>query len=152
MEQSEWHVGTPASISINDIRETTKRAVIGLEAASAYWGMCTFSNDMQILLIPSLCGDMYFDGQLGFMFMEDFSTDYTVDLGGGLLITSRERTVCDMIKYKRHEFHLYETVLSAFEDGETDIELMKKIAESYGVIEELYEIYDNAIEDRDTEV
>lgn len=128
MEQSNRGMGRPVAFGIDYLKRTKTKSVICLEAASAYWGMCSYSPDIPILLMPS-------------------------DSGNRVKVTDRERTVCDMIRYNRHEFHLYETVMSAFEDGEVDMEKLIKLARKYNIEEKLYETYNKALEayDEDNE-
>lgn len=153
MEQSNRGMGRPVAFGIDYLKRTKTKSVICLEAASAYWGMCSYSPDIPILLMPSDSGNSFIEMQISMMFVTDFSLDNTVDIGDGVKVTDRERTVCDMIRYNRHEFHLYETVMSAFEDGEADMEKLIKLARKYNIEEKLYETYKKALEayDEDNE-
>ena len=54
-----------------------------------------------------------------------------------------------MVRYNRHEFHLYETVISAYDDGDVDIARMEQIAEQYGVLDKLRETYERAVKEID---
>jgi hypothetical protein len=123
--------------------------LIGVETATEYWCLSTYESHTAILLYDNHKSleeskEYYFD--LGYLFVPDVNTVNTVKLAKGLYITDREQTVCDMIRYKRHEFHLYEAVMSAYEDGEVDMDRLKKLAKSYGILDEMDKIYEKAVE------
>lgn len=121
--------------------------LLGVETATAYWGMSTFNIGIPIFLVndDNTDAEGYFARcALSALFAPKVNSHNIVRLSEKLFITDREQTVIDMIRYKRHEFHLYETVLSAYEDGEADIERLEKLALEYNVLDRLHEIYKEA--------
>ena len=69
-------------------------------------------------------------------FAPDINTDSIVKLSDPLSVTDKEQTVCDMIRYNRHEFHLFETVLNAYE-GDVDIARLEILAKNYNILDKL---------------
>ena len=138
------------SYTIQDMIDADKRGLLGLECASAYWGMSTFRWDMPIFLIKSDCEEpIDVPAQISFFFANDICFDNSVKLSDKLSIIDREQTVCDMIRYDRQEFHLYETILSAFEDDEVDIDKLNRLAKKFGIYDRLYKLKELAEEDAD---
>lgn len=81
--------------------------------------------------------------------MPNVNTKNIVNLSECLSVTDREQTVCDMVRYNRHEFHLFETVLSAYDDGDVDVDRLEKMADDYGLLDRLHQIYQEALEVED---
>lgn len=133
--------------SIPSLIERNSEGLLGVECASSYWGMSTFPPYIPIFLV----NDEFQDNN-GFMvefyiqkfFVPSVNYDNVVQLAENLYITDREQTVCDMLRYNRHEFHLYETIMSAYEDGKVDIEKLEELAQSYSILEKLRETYKQA--------
>lgn len=134
--------------SIQALVKYNMNGLIGVESASGYWGLSTFSTNIPILLIndDSMDNDGYdTDYAIKMLFVPNVNDKNTVKLSDSLSITDREQTVCDMIRYNRHEFHLYETVVSAYEDGEVDIPRLEQLAKEYGILDRLHTIYQQAL-------
>lgn len=149
MEHSDINMGKPLIHDIEYLIETNTEGIIGLEAATAYWGLSTFNPNIPILMIVDLCSkDNGYYCELGaikMFFAPDINTDNIVKLSDTLSVTDKEQTVCDMIRYNRHEFHLFETVLNAYE-GEVDIDRLERLAKNYNILDKLHEIYNEALE------
>ena len=146
-------MGTPLSYDIPSMVERGTTGLLGVETATGYWGLSTYNHyENPIFLFND--NSQSLDGyQATFimtqLFVPQVNSKNTIKLSDTLWITDREQTVCDMIRYNRHEFHLFETVLSAYEDGEVDINRMEKIAEQYDILDKLRETYQRALGDID---
>ena len=150
MEYSNRPVARVLDNSVEALARYDYPGLIGVEAATAYWGLSTYNPQMPIFLIndDTLDHDGYFARcALSILFVPDVNRDNIVKLSQNLSITNREQTICDMIRYNRHEFHLFEAVLSAYEDGEVDIERLENMAEQYDILDRLHQIYEEASEE-----
>jgi hypothetical protein len=138
--------------SLNVLKDTSTEGIVGVESATAWWGLSSFDPDITIFLFEDNTKNnsgYYFHGGLDFLFVPDVNFDNVVYLTDKLCVTDREQTICDMIRYNRHEFHLYETVISAFDDKEINMDKLLNLAEHYGIKDKLFELYDLALECED---
>lgn len=122
--------------------------IIGVEAASSYWGLCTFSPEIPIFLVndPYVGPQgIFVESTLSMFFVHDVNMNNLVKLSEHLRITDPEQTVCDMVRYKSHEFHLFETLVSAY-DGMVNIDRLNELAEYYNITEDMQRLYEEALE------
>ncbi len=122
--------------------------LIGVETASGHWGLSTFSPDFTIVLFndDTLSSDGYeVNCGINTLFVPHVNTDNIVHLSEHLRVTDPEQTVVDMIRYNRHEFHLYETLISAIDNEQVNIDRLNELAKQYGVYEKMYKQLDNAL-------
>lgn len=152
MESYESIVGKSLSNDIHSLIKMNYEGLIGVESATEYWGLSTFWSNRTILLYED--STQNYDGYISefglcFFFVPDVNTKNIVHITEKLSVTDREQTVCDMVRYNRHEFHLYETIISAYEDGEVDIEKMERLAEEYNILDRLRNLYQTALEEID---
>lgn len=52
---------------------------------------------------------------------------------------------CDMVRYNRHEFHLFETLLSAFDESKCDKKRLKRPAKGYKIWGRMKKLYKEAL-------
>jgi hypothetical protein len=148
MEHQYTNMGKPLNTSINSLISTDYNGIIGVESATAWWGFSTFNPDISILLFNDSKAPkdgIEYNLGMSILFVPDVNKDNLVNLSHHLRITDREQTVCDMIRYNRHEFHLYETVLSAFDDESIDFDKLLRLAEYYNIKDKLYNIHELAL-------
>ena len=151
MGQYAFNLDGSVNYSINALIErgqTGRIGILGVECASAWWNLCSFSPDIAIFMIDDKTAPsdgIFYGSTFCMYFVPNVNFTNTVELAPNVIVTDKEQTVVDMVRYQRQEFHLYETVMSAYE-GEVDIERMESIAESYGVLDRLREINELAIE------
>lgn len=123
--------------------------LLGVETATEYWGLSTFSGFSPILLVndDSLSFDGY-ESEFAFTILAvpSVNIENVVAITDRLFVTDLEQTVCDMVRYNRHEFHLYETLLSAFDESDCDKKRLEKLAREYGIWERMNELYREALE------
>ena len=123
--------------------------IIGVEAATSYWGLSTFSPDYTILMYNNdeLDNDGYeVDCGISTLFVPQLNTENVVHLSEHLRVTDLEQTVVDMVRYNRHEFHLYETLISAIDEGMADIDRLNSLAKQYNVYDKMYKQLNDALE------
>lgn len=114
---------------------------LGVEWAAGYWGLCSYNTDMPIFLIKDAkANNLFIDNQISYLFDSKINNDNVSSLSDTLYVTSPEQTVCDMIRYKRHDFHLYETIDSSTWTGIVDSTKLNKLLESYGLTETYNEL------------
>lgn len=152
MEFTGIKMGEELNNSIYNLTAGNYPGLLGVETATAYWGMSTFNPEIPIFLINDNTqdNDGYFSNwALSYLFVPNVNTKNIVNLSECLSVTDREQTVCDMVRYNRHEFHLFETVLSAYDDGDVDVDRLEKMADDYGLLDRLHQIYQEALEVED---
>ena len=124
-------------------------ALLGLETATQYWGLSTYIGTKPVILFND-------DNQVGegitnelsmiMVFVPAVNTDNVVYLSEHLRITDPEQTVVDMVRYKRHEFHLFETLVSAIDEEQVNVERLNELARQYGVYDTMYSQLEEALE------
>lgn len=122
--------------------------IIGVEAATSYWGLSTFNPAMPIFLVNDINAEsngLFVESTLSMLFVPNVNTDNLIKLSEHLRITDPEQTVCDMVRYGRHEFHLFETLLNAY-DGDVDMERLMKLADYYNIKDTMQKLYEDALE------
>lgn len=127
---------------IDNLIKPSLEGILGVECATSYHGLSTFRPDMPILLWEDQSQDN--DGEfvrcgLSFLFVPNVNKENIVKLSDTLYVTDKEQTIVDMLRYNRHEFHLYESILSAYWDKMVDIERLERIAKEYNVYNKLME-------------
>jgi len=130
------------------LQECDFDGLIGVETASGHWGLPTFSPDFTIVMFSddTLSNDGYeVDCGINTLFVPNVNTENIVYLSEHLRITDPEQTVVDMVRYNRHEFHLYETLISAIDDEQVNVERLNALAKQYGVYEKMYKQLEEAL-------
>lgn len=130
------------------LRDGDYNALIGVETATGYWGLSTFDTDHSIILFND--NDMDESGYevnlaMSTLFVPNVNTENVVYLSKHLRVTDPEQTVVDMVRYSRHEFHLYETLISAIDDRRVNVERLNTLAKQYGVYEKMYKQLEDAL-------
>lgn len=132
---------------IYSLIEYDYNGIIGVEAATAYWGLSTFNPAIPIFLFNDNHAEeqgLFVETTLSTLFVPNVNMDNLIKLSEHLRITDPEQTVCDMIRYKRHEFHLFETLLSAY-SGDVNMERLLSLADYYGITAKMQELYEEAL-------
>ena len=150
MEQSTFRMDGKLNNGLYSLLDSDYSALIGVETATGYWGLSTFSPDYAIILFNdnNRDNDGYFLDNVGthMLFVPNVNTENIVYLSEKLRITDLEQTVVDMVRYNRHEFHLYETLISAIDDKMADLDRLENLAKEYGVYDKMMKLYDEALE------
>lgn len=147
MERAGIKMGKELDNSIHALIEYDYPGLLGVEAATSYWGLSTFPYDIPIFLVNdnAMGYDGYsVDSALAMLFVPDVNTKNIVSLSRHLSVTDPEQTVCDMVRYNRHEFHLYETLLNAYE-GDVDIERLEQLAKQCDILDKMKQLYEEAL-------
>lgn len=132
---------------IYSLIEYDYNGIIGVEAATAYWGLSTFNPEIPIFLINDKHAKergFFVETSLSMLFVPNINMSNLIKLSEHLRITDPEQTVCDMVRYQRHEFHLFETLLNAY-NKMVDIERMEYIAKQYNILDRIKELYKEAL-------
>ena len=135
--------------NLASLRGTSYKGLLGVETATEYWGLSTYSGFSPIFLVnDDSFGEDGYESSFAFTILAvpNVNKDNVVKFSDDLYVTDLEQTVCDMVRYNRHEFHLYETVLSAFDEDDCDKERLEKLARSYVIWEKMLDIYKRACE------
>ena len=130
MEYTGIKMGKELDNSIHALIEYDYSGLLGVEAATSYWGLSTFPYNIPIFLVNDNAmneNGYSVDSALAMLFVPNVNTENIVRLSKHLSVTDPEQTVCDMVRYNRHEFHLFETLLHAYE-GDVDRERLEELA------------------------
>jgi hypothetical protein len=136
---------------IDGIKEYQLKGVLGIEWAAGYWGLATFSttNPIFICEFPLMNDDYYYvHGAVSDMYVKKYEPLGLVDLKDGLYVTDKEQTVCDMLRYDRHEFHLYEVMVSV-DEGLVDRDKLNHMLRYYGLEEKFNQVMQDALQAED---
>lgn len=149
MEQSNFMLDGRLNTGLYALMDDNFDGQIGVETATAYWGLSSFSPDYGILLVNDnrQNNDGFYMDNIGMhiLFVPDVNTENIVHLSENLTVTDLEQTVVDMVRYNRHEFHLYETLISAIDDKMADIDRLNNLARQYGVYDKMYKQLEEAL-------
>lgn len=144
MEQSNKSMD-PFGYDLNSLISRDFEGLAGVETASGYWGISSYGYmDNVILLFQNNDRDNnghMVEYHVNLLSVPNVNHKNIVKITEHFHVTDPEQTVCDMVRYNRHEFHLYETVMNAYETGIVDVDRMEKLAEQYGILDRLREIY-----------
>jgi hypothetical protein len=125
--------------------------IMGLEAASGYWGMSSYDYRAHPIFLYKTSRDRVIDLTADVSFVGvpwELTYDNTMGLGDGIYVTDKERTICDMIACDCDLFHLIETV-DDYYNNNTDTEKLESMAKKRGVYDKLLEIKAIAEEEYD---
>lgn len=148
MEYANSAVGETIKNDVYSLIQYDYPGIIGVEAAASYWGLSTFNPAIPIFLVNDDNADstgLFVESALSMLYVPNVNTDNLIQLSEHLRITDPEQTVCDMVRYGRHDFHLFETLLNAY-DGDVDIERLERLAEYYNILDKMRELYKSALE------
>lgn len=147
MEYENTFMGKRLNTGTFALQQMDYNGIIGVEAAAGYWGLCTFNHIANTILLfndNTLTNEGICEGEgFSILFVPNVNYNNTINLSKHLRVTDPEQTVCDMIRYNRHEFHLYETVYEAIE-GSVNINRLEQLAKEYNILDRLYSIYKEA--------
>lgn len=133
--------------SINALIRYDWNGLLGVESATEYWGLSTFYGVSPIFLFNDNSQDMSgYQSSFGISILAvpHVNKKNVVQLSEHLFVTDKEQTVCDMVRYNRHEFHLFETLLEAY-NGLVDIERMESLAKKYGILRRMRSLHKEAL-------
>lgn len=128
-------------IGVHALAKRDFNGIAGVETASGYWGLSAFLPEHTILMVNDDTLDengRRCDLGVSILAVPKLNTENVVHLSEHFRVTDLEQTVIDMIRYNRHEFHLYETLISAIDSEEADIERLNNLAKRYGVYDKMY--------------
>ena len=128
--------------SVKHLIENDVNVIIGLESATEYWNLSTFISDKPIIIFTENNAEQ--DNIIAER-LDNTNTENVVYLSKHLRVTDLEQTVIDMVRYNRHEFHLYETLISAIHEKMANIDRLNELAKQYGVYEKMYQQLEDAL-------
>lgn len=128
--------------SVKHLIENDVNAIIGLESATEYWNLSTFISDKPIIIFTENNAEQ---DNIITERLDNVNTENVVYLSKHLRVTDLEQTVIDMVRYNRHEFHLYETLISAIHEKMANIDRLNELAKQYGVYEKMYQQLEDAL-------
>lgn len=147
MEYSTSKMVQAISNDVYELIEWNYPGIIGIESATSYWGLSTYNPSNCIIMInDNSAGDsgILVESSLPFFYAPNINQENVVYLSKNLRVTDKEQTVCDMVRYNRHEFHLFETLINAY-DGMVDIERLETLARQYDILDKMRDLYNEAL-------
>lgn len=151
MEYSTSKMAQAINNDVYDLIKWDYPGIIGIESATSYWGLSTYNPSNCIIMINDNNVEdsgLLIESSLSFFYTPNVNQENVVYLSKNLRVTDKEQTVCDMVRYNRHEFHLFETLLSAY-DGMVNIERLENLAKQYGILDKMRRLYEEALETED---
>lgn len=139
-------------ITVFDIcnREDFNGAVMCAQAAAAYWSLSTYCwQDFPIFFYKSAYHIEYVSGPLRFLGVPDgVPTTHLEPLMGGLLVTDKWQTICDLARYDCDLFHSQEAIANfyCYEDADS-VNRLEEMAASYGLCDKLHQLRDQGFAD-----
>ena len=130
MEYTTSKMAEALNNNVYELIEWDYPGIIGVESATSYWGLSTYNPSNCIIMVSdNNAGDsgILVESSLPFFYAPNINQDNVVYLSKHLRVTDKEQTVCDMVRYNRHEFHLFETLINAY-DNMVDIERLEHLA------------------------
>ncbi len=144
-------VGIPFRLTIDNYGKLSKDNVLCLDCALGYWGLSTFNwreNLIVYAAVPQWANTM-FHTFIDFWCVDKIDkTDCTI-INDNFMVTNPERTICEMIKYDQHTFHLYEAIDYAYNwpgDDTVNVEKLERMAKEQSIFSRLMEMKEEATE------
>lgn len=137
--------------SFSDLQKSSEHSVICLECASGYLGLTTFNcYDNIMLLLETDAKDRQFkrfDGNtLEYCTVDKIDYEHCTKINNNLYVTDIPLTICQMLQFRCHEFHLYEAIDDLVTFHPELIAETEELAKKLGVLDVLKESYDLAEE------
>lgn len=131
-------------LTLDRCRKAKMTGLLCTEAASGYWGLSSYDYfTFPVYMCEGIHGVVeHIVSNISLVCIpEKVSYEDTVDIGDGIFVTNKIRTVCDFLKYGGDEFHKLETIFNfyCFESEEDIAELERRVAEM-GMLDTLYEL------------
>jgi len=84
----------------------------------------------------------FISSAISYFFVETVDYSETIFIDNGVYVTSPERTICDMILYDRHEYHLLEAIDDVYNTNQqvVNIEKLESMVDAYGIRERFDEL------------
>ena len=138
-------------LTLDVCRKAKVKGLLCTEAASGYWGLSSYDYyTFPIFMFESINNKVEkIVSNISLLGIpEKISYEDTTDLGDGIFVTNKIRTVCDMLKYGCDEFHKLETIYDfyCFESDEDITELESRV-EKLGMLDKLHELREIAEHD-----
>lgn len=125
--------------TITDCIQQGFKGVICFESALGYFGLTSFDAETNPIFFVKGTTDIgkFVPSLVSFMIVDKVDYSYTKEIAKGLFVTRPERTICDLIKYKRHEFFILEALDEIYNFESTpecvDLQLLDKLVDEYGI-------------------
>lgn len=126
-------------LTITDCIQQGFKGVICFEAALGYFGITSFDAETNPMFFVEGKDNVgkFISSLFSFMIVDKVDMSYVKEIADGLYVTRPERTVCDLIKYDRHEFFILEALdeIYNFESAPDciDLQLLDKLVDEYGI-------------------
>lgn len=141
-------MAVPLKVTIYDCKKLGLTGVVGLEAASGYWGLSSYSfEDFPVFLYESTSGKVErITSNISYTGIPTKITlDHTAYFQDGIYITDMERTICDMIEYGADDFTMLESI-DGYSWAVKDQTPLIQMAKERGLYDKLVELQAEADE------
>lgn len=138
--------------TLQDCIKDRMLGMLCMECALGYLNLCTFSynaSPMYYVEMEGMSGCV--TDYITFLFVSKIDWKGSKEISEGIYVPSKERAVCDMIKYDGIEFHILEAIdwiyLSNFAGGvDVDKDLLEYMAKEEGIYNKLVKFKHDVIE------
>lgn len=124
-------------ITFQDCLDNNIEGILCLDFALGYHGLSTFNHyDFPIYFTSNT--EVNKESNISYQVVEEVDFSHCTELKRGIYVTNPERTICDMIKYDMHEFHLLEAIDRVYNwEGKCGVDkyLLSKLVDEYGIRE-----------------
>lgn len=125
--------------TLTDCIDLKMKGLLCLECALGYCGLSSFNFELNPMFFvqSSTDNNVFLDAVFGCFLVNSIDMSYTKEIADGLFVTRPERTICDLIKYNRHEFFILEALDEIYNYEKTpdyvDLQLLDKLVDEYGI-------------------
>lgn len=125
--------------TLTDCIDLKIRGLLCFECALGYCGLSSFNFELNPMFFvqSSTDNNVFLDAVYGCFLVNFIDMSYTKEIADGLYVTRPERTICDLIKYNRHEFFILEALDEIYNYEKApdyvDLQLLDKLVDEYGI-------------------
>ena len=136
--------------STNNLIERNFPCIIGLEAAATWWGLGTYNDSRNIMLVEDSDAPVegeFIDADIAGFFVPSIDRTQLIKLSDCVSVTSKAQTVCDVIRYDRSLCYVLDIVMEAEEsDDEAFKSELYALLDKYGLRQKYNELYAEAVD------
>lgn len=127
-----------------DLVKENRKSVLCLECASGYHGISTFSYYENLMLLEetkdkSKVYKKENDGSIKHCWVDKIDYSHCINITGDIYVTDIPLTVCQMILFDCHEFHMYEAIDGLYTYHKDIVEETERMAKDFGILDKLLE-------------
>jgi len=144
MELKGYDLPKNVRTTFNECLKRNIKGILCLDFALGYHGLSTFSYmefPCYFMALPNTT-EKYISSNISYQLVSKLDMRNIIKIKDGIFVTNPERTLCDMIKYDRHEYHLLEALDAVYQDDvdSVDKSLLESLVDEYNIRERFEEL------------